>query len=702
MTHDGASFLGAVPLAHGSMRLNQGRERGPIGLAGGIVPQPGRSPFSLGQDWWSGGSGGGGTTGSTTGCYECTGAPPSMMPPPPAFADCVEVDASECGEQYGGGAGGGGSSGGSTPPAGTTLRTSVTALEARRMQPFPGAIVDVFATSPTHANQLIGSGVTGSDGKYTFDGLVPNYRTRYSTAAAAIHFVVRSGSGQPYFAPVSVAGGSRLNNAPKFVAVCPGAMPAIVCDIATAQAQWRTIYEHQLVAWSNNAGYAYEQASAIMRETFSPTDARLRSHWVTTYHWWAADLGIPPEDWDNLVNWHQQTAAVFNSIPFPRWAGIEDLFTRCAVGIPITQGIGGENLAYGSARLYSETFSAYFPRSTNQIAKDMAASYSMGLASVLSCMNHKMLQKLKEVERSMKAMSMINLVVLVYFAPMLMAAGPAGYTVIATELYDFTKLQGGDTGIEDSYGITAALAVAAIAANNTDILMISLQPILDDILKDLDPLAAKAVNAAVPKILETAIGSASEYFGTEAAAQAGGATGAASGASLGASVGPAALVIAIKLILSIAKTYAAEEVLDFQDATVGANNAANDVLKYFNGEEAGPEFRPFLQWVVDTLDFEGMINEAINQFLEEYYEVWEQADEQGGTIALVPEEDGTLTLVATDGEGTPTDDDGDPLPGGVAPTTPLEDYEPKLASDGVALIGVTGATVLLLVAGGVL
>lgn len=570
------------------------------------------------------------------------------------------------------------------------------------MQPFPGAIVDVFATSPTHANQLIGSGVTGSDGKYTFEGLVPNYRTRYSTAAATIHFVVSSGSGQPYFAPVRVAGGSRLNNAPKFVAVCPGAMPAIVCDIATAQAKWRTIYEQQLVAWSNNAGYAYEQASAVMRETFSPTDARLRSHWVTTYHWWAADLGIPPEDWDDLVDRHQQAAAVFNSIPFPRWTGIEDLFTRCAVGIPITQGIGGENLAYGNARLYSQTFSLYFPRSTNQIAKDMALSYSNGLASAINCMAHRMRQKLKEAEGTMKAMSMINLVGLMYFAPMLMATGGAGLTVIATEMHEFTKIQGGDTGLEDSYGVTAALAVAAIAANNADFLMTAIQPMLDDIVKDLDPVAAKAVNAAIPKILETAMSSASEYFGTEAAAQAEGASGAASGASLGAQVGGAALVLVIKVILSIAKTYAAEEVLDFQDAQVGANRAANDIVSYFNGEKASPVFRPFLQWVVETLDFQGIIDEATTQFLEDMHDVWRQANEQGGTVVLVSEEDGTLTLVATDGEGTPTDDDGTPLPGGIAPTTPLEDYEPKLASPGVALIGVTGATVLLLVAGGVL
>lgn len=625
-----------------------------------------------------------------------------MMPPPPSYADCVQVDVSQCDEHYG--------DGGGTPPPSTDIGStgSVKVQEAQEMAPVQGARMEVVATDPrNNSTRSLDSGVTGSDGVYSFSVNVPTYQVLvpaagYQTRVWQVKVIVRPAIGATSFPALSVSTGNHpANRARVFVAVCPGAMPAITCDIARAQALWLTIYANQMVAW-NNSGFASEQANNVLRETFAPNDGRLQRHWVTTYSWWVGDTAIPPRDWDNLVDWHQQTAAIFNSIPFPRWAGIEDLFTRCAVGVPLTQARDGKNLAYGNARLYSETFSTYFPRSSTQIAKDMAASYSTGLASVLNCMDHRMRQKIKEVEGSLKAMSMINLAVLMYFGPMLMATGAGGFTVIATELYEFTRIQGGDTGVDDSYGVTAALAAAAIAANNTEVLMMALQPILDGITADMDPIAARAVNFAAPKILETAMGSASEYFGTEATAQAAGETGAASGASLGAQVGSAALVLAIKVILSIAKSYAAEEVTDYQEASIGANNAANDVLRYFNGEEAGPEFRGFLRWVVVTLDFEGMVNEAIQQFLEEYYEVWEQANGQGGTITLVPEEDGTLTLVATDGEGNPTDDDGVALPDGIAPTTPLEDYEPKQASPVAGLVGAGAATVLLLTVGGVL
>lgn len=595
-------------------------------------------------------------------------------------------------------------------------RISVTALKPEDLSPYPGVDVVISAYSMKSFDPVSGSlsvkeiarGKTGADGQYVWQGSAPgspnkDYRFRVAVA-----------DGRPKTTDVLARTASATASANQAVSeayvasiICLGSSDPLVCAVAEAQVQWASIYEQQLQALNyytsgrppQVAGIAADQAHANV----PLNHPKLKEHW-DTFSWWVGDMGIPPKDWPALIQRFEQTWGIFSKIPFPKYPGIEDMFTNCAKGVPIGQGRGAENYSIVNPRLYSDTWSAYFPRSSKQINKDMAFAYMVAAPSIFGCMLHKLKQKVKETERSLRSMAFLSLVVIFINLPLLLGAGVAGVAVLATEVYEVvTLLQQGKEAA--SQGITAALALALIASGQ-DVSFVTavLGPVIESLLKDVDPAMAKAIVAIYPKVIQFAVSN----LGASAtsATQAGSttlSTGAVSGidlASIGTSVGTAAALAAVKMMSMFTKTYMVERIKNFQDAAVGAQTAGADLMAVATGEEVSETLKPFFNWFVDAIGFIDLIADAISQGLDQIADALGTGQAQGGGVTVVPDSGGGVAVAPTDASGTPTDERGTPLPGGVAPETPL--VIPSATSEIGALAGIGGATAaLLLITGAV-
>lgn len=672
-----------------------------------MLPQPHRSPFALGQFTWDPIGGGGLTTiGLEMRCYKCGLNPPMLMLSSMASFNptCVEVDASQCAEQQAeiDEAGTGGAFAIPTPGAtdgAFSVIASLMVYEPMEMKGLPGAAVQVLLVNPYDGSTVnIGLGFTNADGRYLFRDTVSRFQapSGIGQAPGNLRFIVTSGSSALAFPTVTTEVREQGETTmPSFIAVCPPGVPTLVCEVAKGQAMWKTVYAQQIAAWGSSPqgiANASDWARSTVLNGLKPTDPALARYFHMTYSWWIGVMDIKPGEWPELTTNHHQTAQIFASIPFPQWPGIEDYFTRCAAGIPFAMAAGSdaENYNVANPKLYVERFSNYFPKDSKTIERDMAVAYSDGIQSILACIIHRLRKKTREIERSAKAMSLVSLGIIVAFSPFLIAAGPSGVAVLATEAYEFAVMQAEGTGIE-SYGVTAALAGAMLAVGNIDFVVAALEPAIGDLMGDMDPLAAQAVNAAMPQIIESA---SDAVLGPQGLG-----TGFESG---GGAVGGAAVAMAVKMIAGIAKNYAANRIEEFQDAAQGAQQAASDVMAIVEGREASPYFKPFIEWVVKALGLLDLFQDAIDQFLDEFADALGIGTENGGGVAIVDEEDGGgPAVVPTNGDGVPIDADGNPLPGGRPPRSDLSGFETG-PSDLTKAVSVGGATALLLVAGGVL
>lgn len=720
----GAPFLSAVPLARGSPPAPV-RARGVSQTAVPMIAQPRRFPSALGQFSWNPPGTlppvSTGEAGLTMRCYRCGINPPTLMLPSMASFNpsCVEVDGSLCAEQQADidEAQSGGGAFTQPPPTGTTPETAphviagLRVFEPMEMKPLQGASVRVLSVNPYDGSTTqIASGTTNADGRYAFLGNLAYFRGPTSLGAAPgnIRFIVTPGPGTPSFPEAMTETRNQGEMTMRsFIAVCVAGTPSVICEVAKGQAMWMTVYEQQLIAWGSSPqghNIAGDQAHAAVMNGLRPQDSRLQRYWMMTYSWWIGALDIPPKEWPVLLDRSHQTFKIFAGIPFPRWPGIEDYFTRCAGGVPFAMAAGpeGENYNIGNPRLYTDRFSNYFPNTDEQIEKHMAAAYSNGLQQIIKCIIHKIKQKQKELERTARAMSIISMGIVVAFSPFLIAAGPSGVAVLATEAYEFVAMQNQGVGAE-SYGVTAALAAAMIAVGDVEFVVAALEPMIGDLTAEMDPLAAQAVSAAMPQIIDVAVDTVSGPLGIGSGAEVG-----------GGAVGGMAVAMAIKVIAGIAKNYLANRMEEFQDAAQGAQMAANDVMAFAEGQEAGPHFKPFVQWVVETLDLMRIFNDAIDQFLDEFMNALNQGDEQGGGITVVDSDDGGgPVIVPTDPEGTPTDPEGDPIPTdvegnplpGAGPTSGFPAPAPDIAGpstlETVAAVG-GGAAALILIGSAVL
>jgi hypothetical protein len=595
-----------------------------------------------------------------------TPAMASMVP-----GGCVEVDASLCSSAPASAQGSGTPVPGSTTAAGhwSDGPTEITVLvyEPNELKPYPSGapvIISVYKNAATVVLSEVARGVTDSSGRFVWKGSAPSpnkdykFRVRVeapgnvrTTDVAARHM---ASSGQPSRSGVTVV-------------ACPPGTDSLICAVAQAQLDWKAIYDSQIVAWGNSPqaqSFAADQAHANVPLNH-PT---LRADW-SVFSWWVGDMGIPPKDWPALVANRNQAMAVFKAIPFPRWPGIEDLFERCAGSIPIGQGKVAELYSVHSPRLYSRTWSDYFPRTSKQINTDMAAAYMPGLKPIILCMERKILQKIKETQRTMRTMSILSYATVMINLPMLVGAGAGGFAAIATETYDFIQITSGREPL--GFGVSAGIALAATAAGDIDLVVSALEPIINSLIEDMDPTAAAAVKSIFPQVVRLAFESVGSL--AAASANAGSNTIVSGGSSFidMSSIASAISVMVVKAVAAIPKMYAADRIEALQDSMAGFSAATDDFISFLSMKEVSPEFKPFLVWVVEAMGLADLWDSVIDQLLEQFQDALESGESQGGGVTVVQEEDGGgPSFTPTDSEGNPTDVNGTPLPGGEAPITP--------------------------------
>lgn len=691
-------FLGAVPLSPpGGFGYRAARKLPAAFIGNG--PSRSRS-VRIGQFTWPGTGAVTSTTGTVENrCYKCGISPPRLMTPGTAAlspAGCQEVAMTECSPV--------------TPTEGVQghwtdgpTRIQVTALSPEELKPYPGAEVVISAYSMKSFDPASGSltlveiarGKTGGDGVYVWKGSAPgspnkDYRFRVAVSGGrpkTTDVLARTAS-------ATASANQALSEAYVVSIICSGSSDPLVCAVAEAQVGWSSIYEQQLQAMNYYTTGRPPQVAGLAADTAHANvplnHPKLKEHW-DTFSWWVGDVGIPPKDWPALVSRFEQTWRIFSGIPFPRYPGLQDTFANCAKGIPIGVGRKGENYSIVNPRLYSNTWSTYFPRSDKRVEQDMAIFYWIGFASIFECVIHKIQSKIRETQRTLRSMAVISIGIVVIFSPFLVGAGVGGVAVLATEVYeDIVLLRQGKEDI--ARGITAAMAIALLGAQDPSFVAAALEPIVKSLVADMDPTLAKIVIAIYPKIINFAV---SAVTGSATTANAAGA-----GTTLSyATIASAVIALAIKLLAAIPKLYAAEKIKELGDVAAGAAASANDILLAVSGGEVSPALKPFLEWVVTKTILDAW-NAAVDQGLDDLANALGIGQVQGGGIATVPESGGGVTLAPTNADGVPTDSGGTPLPGGVAPQTPLT--IPTATSEIGALAGIGGATAALLLITGAL
>lgn len=593
---------------------------------------------------------------------------------------CIEVDQAECGAVPTPSPGGGSSISFPSWMDGPTEIT-VRVKEPTELKPYAGGAdvlieqANINVTDP-QTGQLVWAqtarGKTDQLGNYVWTGTAP-----IPTAAYRFRVSISIPGGTPKVVEVpartafaSSAGNGELSKSEIVASVCPPNIDPLVCAVAEAKLDWQAIYDDQLAAWQepNVAGNAARHA-AWMAAFFVPLKHAALSAHIDVFRYWLGDVEILPKDWPDLIKNYEQALGVFSAIPFPRWTGIEDYFQSCASVIPIGLGKNAERYGFLSPRLYVKRFSDYFPRTDKQINKDMAAAYSVGLQAIMACIKRKIEEKIEETKRSMRIFAILSFFVVLVNFPLLMALGVPGIAMIATETYDLVHVMGGGEPL--GVGVTAALAAASLAAGSVDLVTAALGPIIRGLLGDMDPIAAQALNMILPQFISLTATTVSSLASNSVAT---GSNLIANGASSFldlSGIGGAIAVMAIKAIASLPKMFAARALEDLQHALAGAESAAKDVIAFVAGEEVSPTFKPFLIWVVEALGLVELVDQAIDTFLDQFQQAMQVGQEQGGGVAVVAEEGGGgPAIVPTNAEGVPTDVNGVPLPGGVAPLSP--------------------------------
>lgn len=648
-------------------------------------------------------------------CYRCGMQGYRMMTPSMAAlvpGGCEEVDASLCapaspppGIQPSGGTP---LPGTGSPPLHWTdgpTRIEVSVLEPYELKPYPGGaeiLIEQFKYATVGAWQFteVARGRTDASGKFSWDGMAPlptrDYRFRVTLLSPVL------GPPQTFQVPArdatSQASGNHQVSVSKVeIAACPAGSDPFVCAVAESQLSWKSVYEQQLRAWHYNVlpetPHIPTNEATIAART-AAFNVVLRHPTLVKYQfpfsWWVGDREIPPKDWPELVVNYEQTMAVFAGIPFPQYTGIEDYFAKCCSGVPLTEDRFGNNRAIIDPRLYSKTWSAYFPRDSASIERDMAIRYHVALQSIFACVSDLIQQKIRRTQKTVRLMSILSLGLTVAFMPLMIAAGPGGIAAFTTTTYDL--IVSANLGQEAvGTGYTAALAGALIAAGDPTFVTAALDPIIKGLMEGMDPLTAEAVKLAYPKIIETAVKTVAGPAGI-------GATGLNSISAI-QSIGALAFTMAVRTLATIPMLTAKDALKDLETAMIGAQMAVDDIKSIINHEEVSPELRDWLKWVVDKIGLEELVQSAIDEFLDQFQQALEEGAAQGGGVGVVPEQGGGAAVVPTNADGVPVDADGNPLPGGVAPASPIEPPGPSTTT---AVLGVGGAVALLLAVTGVL
>lgn len=337
-------------------------------------------------------------------------------------------------------------------------------------------------------------------------------------------------SGGPGFRSVSiVVQAYQPNGVPsvdEMIVVCPDGVNDLLCEIGEKQLYFSKVMRDQMRAWnidpSNDHGMEYAVSTAhFFMSQIQVRNPILAKYW-TDLSWAVTDLGIPPSDWQDFLKNYEQVMAIFNMIPWPssnaaiaaqeasaegtlhfvqdRGNVVQRLFKGCARGLPIYNG-----MSVGNYRLYSKTWSDYFPREDYKIRGDMAASYLLSIHMIFKCMADRLLAKVESLQKKLENIATIRLATALIFAPltggsMLTTLVSEGATYATSGWQNKTIVQGTKgvvAGVAKTVGIGAAAMGASLFAAGASLL-------ISEIAKGANPAVQKIAQMIGPQVAEAA------------------------------------------------------------------------------------------------------------------------------------------------------------------------------------------------------
>lgn len=379
--------------------------------------------------------------------------------------------------------------------------------------------------------------------------------------------------------------------------VCPKGTDSLICEISDLQFRMS-----QLIAILNEEfGGGFPNDFTVAQAHFSiknipPRDPRLTQGPHTWFGVSAGimDLAIPLEDWSILLERRARGVSLFNEIPFPL-IGDKDWFERCAGGIPITAGKQGEPYSIHAWRLYSPHFSDYYPRTDQQVRKDMAARYLTNLTAIFGCIESRIKAKAREVQRSQAMYGLFGVITSFLLIPL---TGPAGLLDVFTDLGGLLqstfKVEVPLTSV--FRGVGSFGLVLGGSADAKDELTGSLVRIVNTFLpEDFSPIVRNIINKAIP----SAVGEALEAFGIETPA----ANALTAGALGFGDVGNIAFGVlrkTIDMMIDSMVAVGAKRVSDFYDVVADLKNLPVRMI-------------PFLLWCIKQLALDQLMETAAQE-----------------------------------------------------------------------------------------
>lgn len=525
------------------------------------------------------------------GCYKCGDQPARMMSPTQAglTPGCRRVDPSECGMppavQTTGGVGT------HNPNAASTLSVLVRAFRADTVTPaVVGVKAEIFtfgrvSGTPNNDYREVARGVTAADGTFTFSLDVPAPAIGHGFRITAF----------PSTGPLSFREKSKTTNAwlPNGVratalvfAVCPSGTDDLVCEVGEMQLSFVEYQEKARLARGISAPDALV-IEAAHQYVPQPRNAILQKYW-DQLSWGVIDLGIPPTDWPDIVRWYDQAMKLFDEIPLPPGEPTRKLFRNCMRALPIYDGMALLNI-----RLYSKTFSRYFPREDYKIRAEMAASYLLNIHMIFECMIRKLEAKARAMKRHLRNLAMIRLATALVFAPL---SGGASLTLLATEASQALIGQYGLPHGGDLQGVVAGAAKNASAgatAIGAGLLAAGAAMMLEEITRDANPIVQTLAKTLGPKVAEAAAKDILAGVVQE---------GTSSGAGLlsAAGFGTAGAALAIQFMLSMITATGATNARRFIKDAAGVQDFIIECAVPEEGVIC-EELAPFVLWSIEAM-----------------------------------------------------------------------------------------------------
>lgn len=494
---------------------------------------------------------------------------------------------------------------------------NVYAREPEELRAYQGANVLIQGYNVRDFNQRTGQpnltevarGKTDAQGVYAWTGQAPTPNTeyRYRVSISSLGRPTKLTEIPARSAEAASAGNRQLSRSAVSVVVCPLSVSSLVCEVAEKQVLSQAAYEQQLAAnhyatagqgQAKIASFAADMAHVAVSSFQSPELQRN----ADTYSWWMMDMGVLPKEWPDLVKYFEFGQSVWNGVPWPMPEGL-DLFQRCARSIPMF-----DKLTLLNPRLYVKRYSAYFPRDARQMEADIAFNVLVNGAAIEDCIEHKILRKIKDVERSRKTWRVLGMATTFMLAPL---AGQAFPAILATEVAEGAWAAGHNDPIMDP--TTSALVTSGVSLVTLDpkvlekILSAGLGALLGNNLGDVDPIVQQAAVGITSKLVGLALQDVS------AGIFSGGATGSGSAA---AQSGGALDFVSLQGLGSACAAFAVKFVANTV-AAQGLKGVESLKNTFFGLSQLPTAMIPFYIWCIKTLLLDSLFDAVGAQIVAE-------------------------------------------------------------------------------------